>query len=175
MGLCTLLLISVTHLTSSRIGFTNPKELLPNVPFWFIFDLCTSVLCEFLTPVCNCLFAARLYSSITSLLCFNLICALFFNLFCSLNLPADLRRGLTEAYIKLSTNNLLFGFNLLTTSLLAMRSWWIFYAYTQKCFMVSVYPIKILFKVLYTFDLERFLDEKCVLTLLPNIQIYKRF
>ena len=66
-------------------------------------------------------------------------------------------------------------FDLLTTSLLAISTWWILEAHILRCLVVLVYPINILFQVLYTSNLERFSDEIYVLTLLLNIQICSRF
>lgn len=168
LGLCTLLFISVIDLASLHTGLTNFKKLLFDVLSQFVHNFYTSKLSEFSTLFYNCLFAIKVFFSATGLSYSASIYTLFFDLSHGFSLPIGWWKGFAGAGIRLFTSNLLFYFDLLTTGLLAIG------AHTKKCFMISIYPIKILFQVLYISDLDCFSNGMCILTLLPNIWKYER-
>lgn len=100
---------------------------------------------------------------------------LFLGLLFCLGLLTGCQRGFLGLGIWCLIKSLASGFHLLTIDLLTMTNWWVFGAYTLSCLMVSVYPIKVLFQVLQTFDLAHFSEEIGILILLPNIRMCLRF
>lgn len=103
-------------------------------------------------------FSASRSSIFIKLLDFTLfsVQGLFLSLFCGYCLLTGCWKRFGKCGIWFSTRCLAFYFNLFIISLLAMSIWGIFGAHTLKCLVISIYPINILFQVLYIFDLKRF-------------------
>lgn len=178
LGSHTLLLVSVIDLANLRVGLTNPfaKGFLPNILSKSVFGLYINKLWEFLAIIAF-LFRAWTFteSSCSASAALFSMQDFFLGLLLIFNLRADYWRSFDGSGIGFSVKSSLPHFFLLTISLLAISTWWLFKAHTLRCLIVSVYLINILLQVLYISNLKRFLVEIYILTLLPNIWMCLKF
>lgn len=104
-----------------------------------------------------------------------LLCsALTYTSFCSFNSLANWQGCIGDG-IRLFTSFSLFCFTSLTNGLMVMKNWYVFGTYTLRYFVVLVYLIRIPLQVLYTSDLECFLEKIYILTWWPKICICEKF
>lgn len=88
----------------------------------------------------------------------------FLGLFLSLRLLAGYKESFLGLGIGYSIERFVFGYDLLRRNLLVINIWWVFRAYTlryfmiMKYFMILKYFMKIIFHVLWTSNLDHFLN-----------------